>query len=497
MNTRIEELQDTFIEIERQACKDSLYEFLLSFWGIVCEEEFVDNWHIKYICDELQYLAPFLINRLKKPYDLIFNVPPGSTKTTIVLQMYPAWLWTKDGTLRIISSSHGATLSEYSSGKSKDIILSPRYQLLFPDIKLRQDSHSKSRYTTTLGGNRHTTSSGGGATGDHAHIKLMDDLQDISKAGSVPHRIQAVEHMKTLFTREVEKGNSINVLIMQRLNEMDCTSYLLGLSEKRKVKHICLPAEESDKINPPELRKHYVGGLLDPNRMSKEVLEEKKEELGTYGYTSQFGQEPTPPEGGIIKRSWFEIVDKEQYIAMPVTFHFFVDTAYEKKKKIGKDGEARNDPTGVLAVSMFKGQVYIWDYREVWMELPDLIKFLPRWVMANKYSQKSLLMIEPKASGKSTVQTLRRFTKLNVKEIEGDKDSKETELENTSPTIESGRFVLVRGVWNKLFLDRVCGFPNAKHDEAVDLLCYAKRFYFGGDIKASEKAFQKALKYLQ
>lgn len=497
MNIPTDELESTLIAVERKACTNSFYEFLLSFWDVVCEETYIHNWHIKYLCDELQYLEPFLVKRLKKPYDLIINVPPGTTKTTIVLQMFPVWLWVKDPSLRIISSSHTFTLSEQSSGKSKDIILSPRFRLLFPEIKLRQDSHSKSRYTTTLGGNRHATSTGGGATGDHAHIKLMDDLQDISKAGSVPHRVQAVDHMKTLFTREVEKGNSINVLIMQRLNEMDCTSYLLSLSEKRKVKHICLPAEESNKINPPELRKYYVDGLLDPNRMSRDVLEEKKEELGTYGYTSQFGQEPTPPEGGIIKRSWFEIVERAQYITMPVTFHFFVDTAYEKKKNITKDGEAQNDPTGVLAVSMFHGQIYIWDYREVWLELPDLVKFIPRWVSAHRYTHKSLIMIEPKASGISTVQTVRRFTKLNIKKIEGGKDSKETELMNTSPSVESGRFILVKGNWNKLFLDRVCGFPQAKHDEAVDLLCYAKRFYLGGNTEEKEKAFQKALKYLQ
>ena len=59
MNIAAEELEATLIEIERKACTDSFYEFLLSFWGVVCEEEYIDNWHIKYLCDELQYLAPF------------------------------------------------------------------------------------------------------------------------------------------------------------------------------------------------------------------------------------------------------------------------------------------------------------------------------------------------------------------------------------------------------------------------------------------------------
>lgn len=484
-------------EVEKQACLESFYEFVKSFWDEIVQEDFKDNWHIKYICDELQYLVSFIQYRKKKPYDLIINVPPGSTKTTLVLQMFPAYLWAIDASIRIISSSHSATLSEASSVKSKDIILSKKYKRYFPHVELRVDSKSKSRYATTKGGNRHTTSTTGNATGDHAHIKLMDDLQDISKAGSQADRIAAINHMKMLFTREVEKGNSINVLIMQRLHELDCTAYLLGLSSKRKVKHICLPAELSELVSPVECKAMYKDGLLDPVRMSREILEEKAVELGTYGYASQFKQEPTPPEGGIIKRNWFNIMPKEQFFISNSIFHFFIDTAYEKKKNINKStNEAKNDPTGLLCTVEQRGIVYLWDYREVYMELPELCKFIENWAKANNYTNKSLIKIEPKASGKSTVQTIREYTSLNVSEIEGPKDSKETELTNAAPAIESRRFTLIQGEWNRLFLDRVCGFPNAAHDEAVDLICYAKKFYLDGNIELAEKAYKQASKYI-
>jgi len=482
--------------IERDACINSFYEFFISFWDVIIQEDYKANWHIKYICDELQYLANFIKNREKKPYDLIINVPPGSTKTTIVLQMFPAWLWAIDPTIRIISSSHSATLSDASASKSKDIILSSKYRKFFPHVELRMDSKAKSRYTTTKGGNRHTTSTTGGATGDHAHIKLMDDLQDISKAGSSADRIAAISHMKMLFTREVEKGNSVNVLIMQRLHELDCTAYLIGLN--RQIKHICLPAEESDLISPKELRFNYKNGLLDEVRMSNEILQQKKDELGSYGYQSQFQQEPTPPEGGIIKRIWFDIMKKELLLIGDSTFHFFIDTAYEKKKNVGKDGEARNDPTGLLATFKQNGIVYLYDYREVYLEITELTVFIKNWALNNGYTNKSLINIEPKASGKSTVQTIRQFTSLNVKEIEtaGVKDSKETELGNAAPSIQSKRFVLIEGAWNNLFLDRICGFPNSKHDEAVDLLCYAKKFYLDDNSSSKDEIYKQALKYL-
>lgn len=489
---------DILIEIERDACLNSFYEFFLSFWDTVVQEDLIDNWHIKYLCDELQYISTFIKERKKKPYDLIINVPPGSTKTTIVLQMFPVWLWAIDPTIRIISSSHSAPLSIESASKSRDIILSPRYKLLFPTVKLRGDKSAKTSYENTKNGTRDVTSTGSSITGRHAHIKLMDDLQEISKAASEPDREQAISHMKTLFTREVEKGNSINVLIMQRLHELDCTAYLKGLSVKRKVKHICLPAKLSELVSPPELKDRYVDGLMDPIRMSEEILEEKRIELGVYGYTSQFDQQPTPPEGGIIKRNWFRVIPKELFLWGHVVPQFFIDTAYEEKKKVvKKTGEARNDPTGLFACIFHKGMCYVVDYREVYFELPDLVKFIPGWARSKGYTTGSILRIEPKASGKSTVQTVREFTNLNVMEIEGGKDSKMTELTNASPTIESGRFALVQGEWNTLFLDRVCGFPNAAHDEAVDLICYAKRHFFGeANLKFSDDAYQTALRLL-
>lgn len=494
-----QQVQQELIQVEREACTNSFYEFLLSFWDTVVQEEFIPNWHIKLICDELQSLAPYLKERRKKPYDLVFNVPPGSTKTTTILQMFPAWLWVVDPTLRIISSSHSSPLSIESASKTRDILTCPRFKLLFPDIVLRSDKYAKTAFENTRNGTRDVTSTGSSITGRHAHIKLMDDLQDIAKAASKPDRLQAINHMKTLFTREVEKGNSINVLIMQRLHELDCTAYILGLTSKRKVKHINLPAEESDKINPPELRKYYINGLMDPVRMSRPILEDKQVELGTYGYQSQFQQEPTPPEGGIIKRAWFKKIEKSTFLQESSVFHFWLDTAYEKKKEIRKDGEARNDPTGFLTCIEQRGKVYIWDYREIYEELPELCRFVPRYVRANGYdSNRSLIMIEPKASGKSTIQTITRETKLNVKEIEGYKGSKETELTNASPAIESGRFVLIEGTWNELFLNRICGFPNSAHDEAVDLLCYAKRYYLGdiSDNIQQQTAYEQVLKYL-
>lgn len=499
--SQINSLQDDLIEIERDACKNSLYEFLLSFWDIIDTEKFIDAPHIKVICDEVQEVIERAARR-EKTYDLVINVPPGSSKTSMVLKAAPAWAWVIDDTLRMISSSHSESLSVDCSIASRDIIQSRKYQLLFPHVQIRKDKGAKKAYDTLKGGRRISTSTGSAITGNHAHIKFMDDLQDASNAESEADRYSAIKHMKSLFTREIEKGKSANILIMQRLHEEDCASFLLEKAGRKEVKHICLPARLSDKVNPPELIKLYKNGLLDPIRMSEEVLEEKEDMLGTYDFECQFQQETTPPEGGLVKRKWFRYIEAEELVTTE-PFHFWIDTAFEKKKLIKSTGEGKNDPSGFMSTTFAHGNMYITDYREVYKELPDLVRFVKEYTIAQGYSSRSMIHIEPKASGKSTVQTVRKFTKLNVKEIEpekgkrGGKDSKATELRNTAPVIESGRVYLVKGPWNRKFLDRICGFPRAAHDEAVDLLCYAKKKYFGkGNPGKRKNALEKAKKLL-
>ena len=129
--------------VQADECKQSFYYFMQTFWSVIIPEEPVFNWHIEYLCNELQKLSYYIVNRLPKPYDVIINIPPGSTKTTLVTIMWPAWLWTQDQTIRIISNSYSGDLSIEHASKSKDIITSDLYRLLFPEIIIRRDKSGR------------------------------------------------------------------------------------------------------------------------------------------------------------------------------------------------------------------------------------------------------------------------------------------------------------------------------------------------------------------
>ena len=461
-----------------QCIKDFFY-FVKTFWDVIIQEEPEYNWHIPYLCKELQELSASIVSRQPKPYDLIINIPPGTTKSTIVTIMWPVWLWTQDPTIRIITNSYSGGLSIEHAMKSKDIIQSDKFKKLFPSIVIRKDKSGKQNYENTDGGFRYATSTGATITGFHAHVIINDDPVNPKQAESEPMRIQANDHTKTLSSRKVNKANTPTVTIMQRLHEEDVTGYLLK-KKGENIRHICLPAEDCEDVKPAELRNFYVDGLLDPKRLSRNVLEEAKTDLGSRGYAGQFMQTPSAEGGNIIKEDWFRIISYTDFRALRYQepIHFFLDTAYDNRNK-----KTDNDPSGIIAACRIKNNIYITHAKKVWKSFPELLRFLPEYMYANDYDQyQSTLRIEPKANGKSVCQQLEDSTLLNVTYTPTPTDGKDVRLHAIAPKVECGRVYLVDGEWNEEFIDEVCGFPSKAHDEYVDLLGYAINYFMDDDI---------------
>jgi predicted phage terminase large subunit-like protein len=486
------------LQVVAHKCRADFFYFVRLFWDVIIAEEAVFNWHIEYLCRELEIIARSIVKRERKPYDLIINIPPGTTKTTIITIMFPAWIWTLDGTIRIISNSYAEELSLEHATKSRDIITSDKYKRLFPEIELRRDKSAKSAYENTATGARYTTSTGSKITGRHSHLILSDDPLNPSQAASEAGRKGAIEHTKTLATRKVNKANTPTVTIMQRLHEEDVTGYLLS-KDIKKIKHICLPAELTDDVKPAELRERYVDGLLDPVRLSREVLDEQKSDLGSIQYSCQYDQNPTAEGGNIIKKDWFRYIHPDDFERLhrnePMVF--FVDTAFTEKTE--------NDPSGAIAVCKIGNDLYVTDAKKWRLKFPDLIKALPAYVKDKGYSNVSTIRIEPKANGLSVIHQLQRTTGLNVVPIQiplnenGRQQDKIQRANAASPTVECGRIFLVSGAWNEDFVDEICGFPNKAHDEYMDALGYAIQYLHsvvrnGFDLEAIHRLMQGCIR---
>ncbi len=454
--------------LNKKLCEMSFYEFFQQAWHVV--EPAVPlstNWHHKYICDTLQEECERIIRQEPKTKDIIINVPFRSTKSLIVTVMFPVWAWIKSPKLRFITSSYSATLSIELATKSRDIIFSDWFKKRWGDVfHIKKDQNLKERYENNHIGMRRATSVGGTVTGQGGDFLIVDDPLSPQMANSATERDNANEWYRTTFYSRLNQADiGVRIIIMQRVHEDELSGFLLDRETRLNYKHICIPATNTDgNIKPKSLEKFYNKdtGLFWEDRFSQKVLDDYKNALGTYGYAGQLQQTPTPLDSGMIHRDWFRI---DRFRKDEAIVNFIIDPAYTANQK--------NDPSALLAYTYTENKWQIVDCVNVRKEFPELVKFIPEWVQKNGYTNKSRIYVEPKASGKSIVQTLVRETGLNVKEDKPPTKDKVARVSDISASLESGRVSLLNGKWNEEFLDQLTKFPAAKHDDMVDCLVMA------------------------
>lgn len=445
-------------KLKAELCKRDFFYFVQEFWDVIIPDEPVYNWHIEYLCKELQKMVELVAERKDKEYDLIINIPPGTSKSTIATVMLPAWSWTIDPRIRSLTASYSASLSTDHAIKSRDIIRSDKYKSYFPDLEIKKDQDNKTHYKNDFGGERYATSVTGTVTGFHAHLIIVDDPLNPKGASSDVERENANNFMDvTLSTRKVSKSITPTILVMQRLHELDCTGNWLEKKGK-KLKHICLPGEISKDVKPYELREKYINGLLDVKRLTRNDLNELKINLGSYGFAGQIMQTPTPLDGGIWKQVIKPIEDKELDLLLPNLKYLGSDwdLAYTEKET--------NSASAYVTAGVYDNKMYIDDLGFAWLEFPQLINYMK--------SKKQPHYIEAKASGKSAKQTLtnRGIPAVEVKVDGGDKIARAT---LATPYAESGMVYCRKSLLDKLYFDDKQGilvFPNGKGDDLQDAL---------------------------
>lgn len=423
------------------------------------------------LCNEIQtvYERVFMhydengekIGRLPKLYDLIINIPPGTSKSTIVSIMAPCWSWTRDATLRHITGSYSGDLATEMSVKSKDIVTSEQYQRYYPEIRLKKDEQGKTNWKNVYGGQRYATSVGGTITGIHGHIITVDDPINPKEATSIAGLKEASDWFdSTLSSRKVDKKITPMILVMQRLASNDPTGHLIS-KKGYKYRHVCLPASIVDNkkhnVSPKEYADLYIDGYLDPLRMPQFVLDDMRISLGSAGYAGQFDQRPVPA-GGLIWKKWFIEVPDELFPHRSLMDKYGTDwdLAYTK--------DDDNSASAYVAAGKIGANIYIDDVGWDWLEFPQLIAYMRR-KPAPHY-------IEAKASGKSAKSTLSQngIVAIEVPVTGGDKIAR---ANMATPPAEAGMVYIRKSIADKVYNDSKQGillFPKGPNTDVADVI---------------------------
>lgn len=420
------------------------------------------NWHLDVECSDLEDLFHSRITRE------IMNVPPGTMKSILCSVLFRGWVWSQQPSARFLTGSYGLHLSLRDNDRLRTLVNSEWYQRRFGaesgaphPVTLTTDA--KGKLETSATGWSIATSVDGVGTGEHPDFTIIDDPITPGDAASDAETLAATNWIdKTLSTRGIMRGVRL-LLIMQRLHVKDPTAHLVS---KGGVRHRVFPMryvpEQRDASGnitytpDPQDPRTVPGELLMPQLLGEAKVKQLEIDLGPYGVAGQLQQNPVIEGGGLFREEWFTIVEEAP--------------AHAARRVRGWDTagtELDGDYTCGVLLSEDEGErIYVEDVRR--KQVADVETFI---VAVAEQDGKSVAQREEKeggASGKAVI--LARAKKLKGFDYQGVALSagKIERAKGFRSQCAAGNVSLVRGNWNRAYIDELCSFPMGAHDDQVD-----------------------------
>jgi len=463
----------------------SFSAFVKLAWPIIQPgTEFVPGIHIDAIAEHLEAVANGEIRQL------IINVPPRHGKSSLIAVMFPAWLWITRPHEQFLFVSYAESLSLRDSRKCRSLIKSPWYQNAWNSrFSIVSDQNEKRRFDNDKMGYRLATSLDGSNTGEGGSFIIYDDIDNVKKITSPAIRETAHEfHDQTMSTRGNNPKTVARINIQQRCHEQDMTGHL---TEKGGWELLVLPAEYEGSKKATSIGwsdpRTEPGQLLWPAQFGKPEIAALKVDLGEMGAAGQLQQRPSPGEGAMFKREWFNYwnpptVDIDpttrEYrpiavknpgkpllykkpVALPIAFEQCLlswDCAFK--------GESDSDYVAGHVWGRVGANFYLIDRERDRMDFPTTVKRFRK--QAEEYPCPEKL-IEDKANGPAVIATLKNeIPGIIAIEPDGGKIARANAI---APYVESGNVYLPNPEiysWVDGYIEEHANFPRGKNDDDVD-----------------------------
>ena len=373
------------------------------------------------------------------------SMPPRHGKSEYCSKYLPSWFLGSFPDRRVILTSYEATFAASWGRKSRNLLeehghLFGRKVATSPSAADQWDIQGHSGGMVTAG-------AGGAITGKGAHLAIIDDpIKNSEEAASQTIRDKIWEwYQSTLYTRL--EPDAVLIVIQTRWNEDDLCGRLINEANSggERWRILELPAINDD------------GAALWPERYSIADLNRIKRSVGAYHWEALYQQRPSPREGNLFKVNRLNFCDVEP-VGLKMSRAWDLastegDGDYTAGVRIGKDAEGR-----IFVCHVKRGQ-WATDERDREIRLT---------AEEDGFKCRQRMPQDPGQAGKSQVPHLARLLHgfpLHFQTVSGDKV---TRADPFSSQVNAGNVWLVRGDWNRDYIEELRQFDRGKHDDMVD-----------------------------
>jgi predicted phage terminase large subunit-like protein len=409
------------------------------------------------------------------------NIAPRHGKSRLVSTFYPAWFLGRNPAKKVMLVSHTADLAVDFGRDIRNLVASPDYKAVFPDVSLAVDSKSAGRWNTNHKGVFFACGVGSSLAGRGADLLVVDDPH--SEQDVLNGNFEVFERAYQWFTYGALTRlmpNASVAVVQTRWHADDLTGRLV----KDMVQNP--ETDQYEVVEFPailEVEDAQTGQVIEkalwPEFYDLEALKRKRASMPQFQWNAQYQQNPTSEEAAIVKREWWQAWLKDEppeceYIIMTL------DAAAETHN--------RADFTGITTWGVFFNEevdahnVILLNSVKDRFEFPELKrKALQEYGLWEPDS----FIVEKKSAGTALYQELRRMG-MPVQEYTPHRGSgdKLARLNSVTDIVASGLCWVPRTRWAEELVDEVAAFPFGSHDDLVDCTTMAlMRFRQGGFIR--------------
>lgn len=377
---------------------------------------------------------------------LMIFMPPRHGKSELASRKFPARYLGKHPSRQIIAASYNSDLATDFGRDVRNLMASPEYGEIFPDVGLRIDSKAADRMNTNHGGVYIAAGVGTATTGRGAHLGIIDDpFKDRQDADSEKQRETVWNWYRSTFFTRLMPGGAI-VLIQTRWHEDDLAGRLLELEGK---------VEDGGQWTVLELPAIKDNKALWPEWYPLPALERIKNTIGPREWSALYQQRPQPDEGGFFQRDWLPSwKDKPPHLHIYGTSDYAVtdgDGDYTVHRVWGVD------PQGTIyRLDGWRGQTSA----DVWID--QKLDLIAKWKPFAWFGEAGVIQkaVEPMLTRR--MRERRVFCRMEWLSSIHDKP---TRCRGFQARAAMGKVFLEPGADITEFLH----FPAGKHDDEVDV----------------------------